>query len=133
MLRVFFRDERIENTPGNRKVRIIPNDAMLIAWIIEVAALVKKLDPFGQCHKAMRESGWNVDLVLAIGREPYADPPSERRRTEPDVHRDVQCFPLDDTAELGLRMLQLIMEPSQSSLRGPRMAILDEEIMDAEF
>jgi hypothetical protein len=36
----------------------------------------------------------------------------------PEIHSDVKCFALYDPAYLGLRMMQLVMKPSQGVLPG---------------
>src|SRR2546426_311507 len=53
-------------------------------------------------------------------------------RTKADIDGHVQDFALDDSAQLGLWSIQLVMKTTQSALDGTRVVVLDEVIRDAE-
>ena len=53
-------------------------------------------------------------------------------RTEADIYHDVQDFALDDSAQLSLRSIQLVMKTTQSAPGRTRVVVLDEVISDAE-
>ena len=51
----------------------------------------------------------------------------------PDVYGDIEGFAFQDAAQLGLRMLQLIMKTAQRPFPGTRVVILNEAIVDAQL
>ena len=47
-----FRRQRIRDAPGDAEVGIIPEDPVLVRGIVEVAALIEKLNGIGQGHES---------------------------------------------------------------------------------
>src|SRR5271168_4510397 len=44
ILRVLFRDLGLTNPPGDIQIGIVPKNAVLVAWVVIVAAFVQELD-----------------------------------------------------------------------------------------
>ena len=80
----------------------------------------------------MRKARWNINLILLFGGEMHAGPLPKARRTDADVHGDVEGFTFDDATELRLRMSQLIMQTAKSSLVRNGVVVLNEEVFDTE-
>lgn len=129
---VFVRNEGISDTPRNVDLRIAPEDAVFVGGIVEVAAFVEELHVIRQGEKAVRKAHRDVDLILPLRRKKDTGPFSEMGGVEPDINCYVQGLALDDTAQLGLRMVQLVMEAAKSAFHRPRVVVLDESIPDAQ-
>ena len=54
-------------------------------------------------------------------------------RADPYIHDNVERVALDDSAELGLRMVQLVVESPQSVFDGGREVILDKGIANSDL
>ena len=132
-LRVLFRNNGVGDAPRNVEIRIVPENPVFIAGVIEITTFVEELDGIGQSQESMCKSRWNIDLILFLCGESNTGPFSELRRTDPDVDRDVQSFSFHDPAQLGLWMSQLIVESAQCSAGGTRMIVLNEAICDAKL
>lgn len=80
----------------------------------------------------MGEPGWNIDLVQVLCRKYGAYPFSEVRRPHTNVDGNVKRFTFHNTAKLGLRTAQLIVQSAQRPLARTGMAILDELIRNTK-
>jgi hypothetical protein len=129
---VSLRKHRSGSAPVDGERGIIPKNAVFVGWGIVIAAFIQKLNDFCQREKTVRKSDRDVDLILRLGTEVDAGPVAEMWRTEPDVDDYVQSFALDDTTELGLGVLELIVKAAKSSAGGDGVIVLKEGVVDAE-
>ena len=106
---------------------------MLVAGIVEVAALVEELDSFGERQKAMRKSRRDKNLIVVVGREKDACPFPKMGRPGANVHGYIQRFAFDHAAELGLRVALLIVQSAQRVPHGARMVVLHEHFGDTQL
>lgn len=130
---VFFGYEGRRYVPGDGQVRVVPKNAALVVGIIEIAALVKELHIVGQCEKPVGKAGGDVDLVLLLRGEDNAGPLAEMRGAQADIHRNVQGLPAHHAAELGLRMIHLIVKSAESAFGRKGKVVLHERIADSDF
>src|SRR5207245_5392793 len=100
--------------------------------VVKIAAFVEELGGFRQDQKTVRETGRYIDLAVVFCRQYCADPQPKMWRTKADIDGHVQDFALDDSAQLGLWSIQLVMKTTQSAPGGTRVVVLDEVIRDAE-
>ena len=125
-------EHRSSRTPVDGESWVVPENAVFVGWSVVIAALVEKLNDFGKSQEAVSKSGRDVDLILLLGAEADAGPLAKMRRAYADVDSHIQSFAFDDTAELGLRVQQLIVKAAKSSLGGDGVVVLEEGVLDAE-
>jgi hypothetical protein len=130
---VSLRKHRSGSAPVDGERGIIPKNAVFVGRGIVIAAFIQKLNDFCEREKTVRESDRDVDLILRLGTEVDAGPVAEMWRTQPDVDDYVQSFALDDTTELGLGVLELIVKAAKSSAGGNGMIVLQEGVFDPQI
>ena len=106
---------------------------MLVFGCVVVTTFVKKLNCAREGQKAVGEACWNVDFVLFSRRETNTGPFSKIRRADPDIDCNIQGFTLDDSAKLGLRMMQLVVESAESSANREGVVVLNECVGNAQM
>jgi N-acetylglucosaminyl-diphospho-decaprenol L-rhamnosyltransferase len=79
----------------------------------------------------VRKPSGDVQRIMIRARQHNADPPTEMRRANADVHRDVEHFTLRHTAQFGLRMAKLVVQSTQNPARGVGVIVLDKGIVNA--
>src|SRR5207302_2350420 len=126
-----FRDDRRRDLPGNGNFGIAPTDGVFICRIVKIAAFIEKLNSFRESQEPVSKPAWNIDLILRDGRQHNRRPFSESRRTGADVHRNIQRFSFDDAADLGLSVVQLVMQTAQRSFNRTGVVILYKYVGNA--
>ena len=101
--RILLGQQRGADSPGNIQPRIVPEYTVFIVRIVEVAALIEKLNVFGDREKAMGKSRGNVNLILIPRGEEHAGPFSEMRGAKPNIDSDIESFAFNHAAKLRLR------------------------------
>ena len=105
---------------------------MFVNRIIEITAFIEEVEGTCQCKDSVSKSGRDVNLILFFCRESNTRPFPELRRADSYIDRNVQSFPFHRSAQLGLRMPQLVVQSPQCSLARTRMIVLNEMIYDAK-
>ena len=85
-----------------------------------------------QHGEAVSEARWNVALPEIRGRQLDRDPPSERRRSDPDVNGHVVDRPDNDPHQFCLRAADLQMQTAQGTRDRSRVIVLYEGVVDSE-
>src|SRR5581483_3540163 len=83
--------------------------------------------------KTMCEPRRNPNQASILARERYAVPAPETGRTTPQVNEHVQHFSADDSYQLALRLLNLIMQPAQDGALRVGMIVLNELAANAKL
>jgi hypothetical protein len=130
---VSLREHVSTRTPVDAESWVVPENAVFVGRSIVIAALVEKLNCFRKSQEAVSKSGWDIDLILLLGAEADTGPLAKMRRTYADIDGDIQSFAFDDTAELRLRVLQLIMKAAKRPAGGDGVIVLEEGVCDAEI
>src|SRR5690348_17110701 len=71
---VLAREDRVAYIPLYRKLRIAPQNSVLVPRMVEIAALIEELSGFGEHQEAMSEAAGDEDLLLVLRGQPGADP-----------------------------------------------------------
>ena len=79
----------------------------------------------------MREAGWNPQCVQGVGLEADGGVLAEARGASAQVDDDVVHGAPDDTHELALRLLHLVVQAAQRAARREAEVILYERQADA--
>ena len=101
--------------------------------MVVVTAFVQKSNCIGHRQETVRKSSRNINLVLLFCAEEDASPLTEVGGTLSYIHRDVERLAFHNAAQFRLRMVQLIVEPSQGAFPGTRMVVLYESLFDSEL
>jgi len=88
---------------------------VLVAGIVEVAALAEELDCIGERQESMRKSRGDENLIMVVCGKTDAGPFSKIRRAGTNVHGHIERFAFDDAAKLGPRAMQLIMNSARAT------------------
>ncbi len=104
----FARDQ-----PLNRQIGIIPDQAAFMFWSPIVSCLVETLGKFREGYESVSKTDRNPQLALVVRRQGHADPMSEGRGASPEVNRDVKDFACDHANQFGLRLFDLVVQPTQ--------------------
>ena len=112
---------------------IVPDDSALICGIIEVAALVKELNPFTEGDKTMGKTSGNVDLILLASGKKQASPPAESWRSNPDVQGHVKRLPFNNSAEFCLWVMQLVVKAAEGPFKRGSVVVLNKRIINPKF
>ncbi len=131
--RVLFRNKGLANPPDDTDIGIVPENAVLVRWVVIVATFIKELDGVRKCEESVGKSHRDINLILRLRGKNDARPFAKMCRTEPDIDDDVESFTLHYTAQFCLRMIQLVMKTAERPLDGKGVIILHERIEDAEF
>jgi hypothetical protein len=113
-------------------VGIVPNNAVLVAGSVEVAALVEELDGIAQRQKSVSKSRRDKNLVMVVRGEADAGPFAEMGRASANIHGHIKGFAFDDAAKLGLRMVGLLVQAAQRAPYRARMVIPHKLFGDAQ-
>jgi hypothetical protein len=105
---------------------------MLIGRRIVITAFIEKLNGWSQRQKSVRESVGDADLILRARGKANRRPLAEMRRADANFHSHIQCFALDDSAKLCLRMRKLIVEAAEGPEGGNGVVVLKKTFADSE-
>src|ERR1700693_3455089 len=94
--------------------------------VIKVAALVEEIGGLAHYAKAMCKPRRNEHLVMIVVVQFGADPATKCRRIPSQIDRYVEDPTGERLHQLGLRMLNLNMQPSQRPMSGPGDVVLHE-------
>jgi len=106
---------------------------MFVFGTIIVTTLIEKLYSFRETDEPMCESSRDIDLILLVCGEADAGPFAEVWRPLTNIHSNIQSFAFDDTANLRLWMIQLVVETAESILLRSGMIVLDEVVREAQL
>ena len=106
--------------------RIIPGDAAFIVGMVEVIALVTEFGDVGEDKKPVGEATGDEELFLVFFGEQLSVILTVSRGTGPQVHSDVKDFAFDDPHQLGLRIVDLEVQPAQHAFFAQALVVLHE-------
>src|SRR5438034_2927978 len=93
--------------------RIVPEDTALVLRRVEIRRLVEHFGEFTQNAEPVREPYRDPEQFVRFGAQANAFPPAQPGRAAPDIHRHIENLAGDDTNELALRLMDLVMQPAQ--------------------
>src|SRR6185312_15439840 len=89
--------------PIDRKVRIVPGDAKIVAWRVITRHLVKDLGVRFERAEPMCKADRDQQLLAVLGRQLLGNPTAITRRRAPQIDRDIENTPAQHTDKLVLR------------------------------
>lgn len=101
--------------------------------MIELITFIRKLCGFGEHQEAKSEPSGNEKLLLVFFRQDHTDPLTIGFAAFSQIHSYVEDFAADDTDQFTLRIGLLKMKPSQNTLLGFGLIILNKDNVDAAF
>src|SRR5207247_2035709 len=101
-------------------------DAVLVAGGVEVVALIKEFGFFAQYPEAVGEAARYEDLAAVVRGKLHRDPAAKMGRPDADIDRHIQNGATDHTAQFGLRIFELVMQPAHGVLLRKRVVVLYE-------
>ena len=81
----------------------------------------------------MRQSRRHPQHAIVLAREANRFPAAEGGRIAAQIYRDIQNLSGYHAHQFSLRALYLVMQPTHHIVRGERVIVLDEMLVDAHF
>lgn len=106
--------------------RVVPADAALVLRVPVVGSLVQEVRALGQHDEAVRKAFRYPQHELVLGGQFLRHAPAKGRRAPADIHHNVEHRAFYYAHQLGLRMLDLVVQSAQHVLHGARMVVLHE-------
>src|SRR5215831_18098490 len=129
LLVAFGNDRRFDrHRPLNHQCGIVPPDAALVLWAIEIGDFVLYLGVLLERTVAVREAWWHPHCVPVLGTQNRSGVAAKSRGATPNVDRHVEnCTPRDaQKLPLGHRQ-NLVVQTTQGALQRTKNVIVLHE------
>jgi len=117
----------------NSDIRIIPQDSLLILWVIDIRTFVTEVGHLGQHAESVGKTWRDVELPMIFVRKDDTFPFAECRRACAEINGYIKNCPPGNIEEFPLGISLLKVKAAKNTLAGTRLIVLHKRLVDSEI